>query len=785
MSTFADIILPVAIPRLFTYSIPDEIADSVKVGSRVVVSFGKKKFYSGVVYRIHDTKPEEYDVKPITSVVDSNPVVRLSQLELWRWISEYYVSTLGEVYRAALPSGLKLESETRIIYNAHFETDDKLSDKEYKIIDFMSDKKVCSISDLSQAITDFNVIPVLKLLIDKSALFVNEEIKESYKALSEKFYSLAPSCRKEAVLGLKFDQLERAPRQLETLMALLTKLGGLGKAILGASVSRTELMKQPGVQTAALLELVKKGIIEQSDQEVSRLGSVETTDQEANTLSEIQASAYSGIKKSFENHDITLLHGVTSSGKTEIYIHLINQYIEQGKQVLYLLPEIALTTQITSRLRKHFGNRLGIYHSKFSDAERVEVWNNMLGNSGFRVILGVRSSIFLPFESLGLIIIDEEHENSFKQFDPAPRYHARDAAMMLGRIHGAKVLLGTATPSVETYHNAVSGRYGLVELLTRHEGIQMPHIVPVDIKEARRKKQMKSIFSPQLIEAMHTSVAKGEQVILFQNRRGFAPFVECGQCAWVPKCKHCDVSMTYHKNQNQLVCHYCSYSYALPDTCHACGSPALETKGYGTEKIEEEVKVVFPDARVARLDLDTARSRKAFEKIINDFEEHNLDILIGTQMISKGLDFDRVSVVGILNADNMLNYPDFRAFERSYQMMAQVSGRAGRKNKQGLVILQTSDTNHPVIKDVVTNDFMSQFNQQIAERQLFKYPPFYRLINITVKHKDTHTNKKAATMLATRLRAIFGDRVLGPQEPPITRIATYFLQRIILKIEKQ
>jgi primosomal protein N' (replication factor Y) len=453
--------------------------------------------------------------------------------------------------------------------------------------------------------------------------------------------------------------------------------------------------------------------------------------------------------------------------------------------VLYLLPEIALTTQITSRLRKHFGNKLGIYHSKFTDAERVEVWNNMLGNDSFSIILGVRSSIFLPFTSLGLIIIDEEHENSFKQFDPAPRYHARDAAMMLARLHGAKVLLGTATPSIETYHNAVSGRYGLVELFTRHEGIRMPQIIPVDTKEARRKKQMKSLFSPQLVEAINKSVKNGEQVILFQNRRGFAPFVECSQCAWVPKCKHCDVSMTYHKNQNMLVCHYCSYSYQLPDTCHACGSPTLETKGYGTEKIEEETKQVFPDARVARLDLDTARSRKAFEKIIGDFEDHQLDILIGTQMISKGLDFDRVSVVGILNADSMLNFPDFRAFERSFQMLSQVSGRAGRKNKQGLVILQTSDTGHPVVKDVITNNFESHYKQQISERMQFRYPPFFRLINLSVKHKDASTNRKAALMLASALRTVFGERVLGPQEPPVGKIANYFIQRIILKIEKQ
>ncbi len=785
MSSYADIILPIPLPRLFTYSIPDDLAGAVVSGSRVVVSFGKKKFYSGIVYQIHDKRPVEYEVKPITSVVDSAPVVTTQQLQFWDWMAEYYVCSVGEVYKAALPSGLKLESESRVIYNALFETNESLSEREYAIIDFISSKKICSVQDMAQAITDFNILPVLKQLIDKNAVFINEEIKENYKPRSEKYFTLSPQCRNEATLGKWFDKLEKAPRQQESLMSFLTLVGGLGKAMMGIAISRTDLFKSPVIQPGAWLELINKGIIEQSVREVSRLDTTKMESMEANTLSQIQSNALQSIHQSFSQHDITLLHGVTSSGKTEIYIHLINHYLQQGKQVLYLLPEIALTTQITTRLRKHFGNRLGIYHSKFSDAERVEVWNNLLHHTGFEVILGVRSSIFLPFNALGLIIVDEEHENSFKQFDPAPRYHARDAAMMLARQHGAKVLLGTATPSMESYFNVRNNRYGLVELHTRHEGIQMPRILPVDTKEAKRKKQMKSIFSPQLITSMRESISKGEQVILFQNRRGFAPFVECAQCAWIPKCKHCDVSMTYHKNQNMLVCHYCSYAYPLPDTCNACGSPALETKGYGTEKIEEDVQLEFPEARVARMDLDTAKSKKAFEKIIADFENHQLDILIGTQMVSKGLDFDNVSVVGILNADNMLNYPDFRAFERSFQLMAQVSGRAGRKNKQGLVILQTTDPSHPVIQDVIANNFINHYEQQLNERQMYKYPPFYRLINLSVKHKDAVINRKAAIMLGNQLRTIFGDRILGPQEPPINRIANYFIQRIVLKIEKK
>lgn len=757
----------------------------VSVGSRVVVSFGKKKYYSGIVYRIHHQKPLEYEVKAITSVVDSRPVVRESQLRFWDWIAEYYVCSLGEVYKAALPSGLKLESESRIIHNPDFEDEVPLNDREFIVMNFLSAKKVCSVQDLSQAIDGFNVIPVLKQLLEKKAVFVNEEIKEGYKAKSEKFYALAHDCRNETQLALWFDKLNRSPRQLETLMAFITALGGLGKANLGSTVSRSVLLADKNIQSGALQELVTKNIIEVSTKEVSRLTTPNATITEASELSEVQLNALNEIQESFFNHDITLLHGVTSSGKTEIYIHLINQYLKKGTKVLYLLPEIALTTQITSRLRKHFGDRLGVYHSKFSDAERVEVWNNLLSDNGLDIIVGVRSSVFLPFEQLGLIIVDEEHENSFKQYDPAPRYHARDAAMVLARQHGAKVLLGTATPSMESYFNARNGRYGLVELLTRYQGIQMPRIEAVDTKEAARKKQMKSIFSPQLITAINNSIGKGEQSILFQNRRGFAPFVECGQCAWVAKCKSCDVSMTYHKNQNMLVCHYCAYAFSLPETCHACGSPALEAKGYGTEKIEEEIKLQFPNARVARLDLDTARSRKSFEKIIGDFENRELDILIGTQMISKGLDFDNVSVVGILNADNMLNYPDFRAFERSFQLMAQVSGRAGRKNKQGLVVLQTSDPTHPVIQDVVANNFQNHYLQQLDERQQFKYPPFHRIIHIAVKHKDFDINRKAAVMLGNQLRSLLGERLLGPQEPPINRIATYFIQRIMVKMEKK
>ncbi len=508
----------------------------------------------------------------------------------------------------------------------------------------------------------------------------------------------------------------------------------------------------------------------------------ETVD--AKTLSPEQERAYNDITDSFINHNVTLLHGVTSSGKTELYIHLITEYLKKGKQVLYLLPEIALTTQITTRLKKHFGDELGIFHSRFNDAERVEVWNNLINNSGYRVILGVRSSVFLPFKNLGLVIVDEEHETSYKQFDPAPRYHARDAAVVLAAMSGAKTLLGTGTPSFETYHNCENKKYGIVELFERYRGIKMPEILPVDTKEAYRKKQMKSHFHPILLEKMKEALDNDEQVILFQNRRGFSPYVECRQCAWVPRCEYCDVSLTYHKHLNQLVCHYCGHALFLPKTCPACGSHEVQTRGFGTEKIEEEIKQIFPAAVTGRMDLDTTRNKNSYEKIIGEFEQKKIQILIGTQMITKGLDFDSVSIVGILNADNMLNYPDFRAFERSYQMMAQVSGRAGRKGKQGLVILQTSDPQHPVIQNVVKNDFLNSYKTQLEERLLFRYPPFHRLINITIKHRDKMRCDKAARMLGAFMSRSLGDRVLGPQAPPINRIQNLFLNKLLVKIEK-
>ncbi|MBS2096653.1 replication restart helicase PriA [Carboxylicivirga linearis] len=782
---FVDIILPVPLPRLFTYSIPEDMVSMVEVGKRVVVSFGKKKSYSGIVFKLHNNKPKEYETKPILSVLDSAPIVNNEQLRFWQWLADYYQCTLGEVYKAALPSGLKMESETNVIYNAEFVADHPLSPNEDKILDIVSAKKVCTINELNQLSGLKNCLPVLKRLLEYNALFVNEKLKEGFKAKTEKVLSLCDEYKNDESMHAAFDNLSRAPKQLELLMAFLSMCGGVNKANEGVFVSRQDLLKKNNASSSTLKELITKNIVCESERNIDRLDLTEKEKHEAHPLNEAQQDAHQQIQNAFATKDVCLLHGVTSGGKTEIYIHLIEEQLKKGKQVLYLLPEIALTTQITTRLKKHFGNLLGIYHSKFADAERVEVWNNLLEQKTYKVILGVRSSIFLPFQNLGLIVVDEEHENTYKQFDPAPRYHARDAAIVLANIFGAKTLLGTATPSIESYFNAQQGKYALIELTQRFEGIQMPEIIAVDTREARRKKKMNSHFSPVLLQHMDEALANGEQVILFQNRRGFSPFIECGQCAWVAKCVNCDVSMTYHKHFNQLVCHYCNHTEKLPDVCPACHSPAIETRGFGTEKIQEEMSILYPDYKVARMDLDTTRSKSAYDKIISKFEEGKVQILIGTQMISKGLDFENVRVVGILNADNMLNYPDFRAFERSFQLMTQVSGRAGRKHKRGLVILQTSNPQHPVIMDVINHNFANHYQGQIEERRAFKYPPFHRLIYITIKHKDQQITNQAAYFIAKQLTTVLGNRVLGPQAPVINRIQNQFIKKVLIKVEKK
>lgn len=787
MEKFVDVILPLPLPGSFTYSLPAQWVNSVWTGCRVVVPFGKKKYYTAIVYRIHENKPKEYEVKEILSILDTHPVLFDSQFRFWEWLAEYYLCTLGDVYKAALPSGLKLESETVVEYNPDFESDVRLTDKEQLIFDLLSDDTVQSVIRLGKDSGIKNILPVIKSLLDKEAIFVKEELRRTYKPRIEIRVRLAPEMRNERRLHILFDELSRAPKQLDLLMKyieLSRTLNGNPANVHPKEISKKELLQRAGVSPAAFTGLVEKHVFEVYSSEVGRIHYQQRKLLPLNPLNEFQQKAYHEVLSCFEEKNVCLLHGVTASGKTEIYIHLIEQMIQQGKQVLYLLPEIALTTQITERLQRVFGSRLGVYHSKFPDAERVEIWQKQLTEQDYDIILGVRSSVFLPFKRLGLVIVDEEHENTYKQQDPAPRYHARNAAIMLASMYKARTLLGTATPSIESWHNATSGKYGLVELKERYKEIKLPKIIPVDIQELQRKKRMNGPFSPLLLQYVREALEEGEQVILFQNRRGFAPMIECKVCGWVPKCKNCDVSLTYHKGLNQLTCHYCGYTTTLPRVCPACEGTDLRNRGFGTEKIEDDVKILFPEATVARMDLDTTRTRSSYERIISDFEQGKTNILIGTQMVSKGLDFDHVSVVGILNADTMMNYPDFRAYERAFQLMAQVAGRAGRKNKQGTVVLQTKNIEHPVIEEVINNDFEKMVAEQLAERQMFHYPPYYRLIYVYLKNKNEQLLDLMAQTMATKLRAVLGGRVLGPDKPPVARIQTLFIRKIVVKIEQ-
>ena len=785
MKKYVDVIVPLPVAGQYTYSVPADLEDKVKAGCRIVVPFGSKKFYTAIVTSVHQNAPETYETKDLVEVLDTSPVLLKRQYDFWKWLADYYLCTLGDVYKAALPSGMKLESETLVVSNPEFEADKPLPEKEQRILDLLSDDSEQCITQLEKASGIKNLLPVIKSLLEKEAIRVKEELKRSYKPRVEVRVRLTEGMQAEETVHRLFDTLARAPKQLALLMKYIELSGWSGEKKNLKEVSRKALLDATGATNSVFNGLVEKHIFETYIFEIGRLseGPVETVG--LNPLSMAQQRAYTEILAHFHQKNVCLLHGVTASGKTEIYIHLIQQAIQAGKQVLYLLPEIALTTQITERLRRVFGNRLGIYHSKFPDAERVEIWRKQLTDQDYDVILGVRSSVFLPFRRLGLVIVDEEHENTYKQQEPAPRYHARNAAIMLASMFGAKTLLGTATPSIETYYNAVNGKYGWVQLTERHQQIQLPHIEVVDIKELARKKRMTAQFSPLLLQKICEALDQKEQVILFQNRRGFAPMIECRTCGWVPKCKNCDVSLTYHKGLNQLTCHYCGYTYQVPKSCPACGGVELMNRGFGTEKIEDDIKLIFPEARVARMDLDTTRTRTAYERIIADFEEGKTDILIGTQMVSKGLDFDRVSVVGILNADSMLNYPDFRSYERAFQLMAQVAGRAGRKNKQGLVVLQTKSPDLPLIHQVVANDYNGLYQTQIDERRLFKYPPFYRLIYVYLKHRKEEVLEQAADLMAGYLRNGLGERVLGPDRPPVSRIQTLFIRKIVVKIEQQ
>lgn len=781
---YADVILPLSLENTYTYSIPADLVHAVSSGCRVIVHFGKKRYYTAIVVSVHDKVPDSrYETKEIYALLDGAPVLRRPQLRFWQWIATYYMCKLGDVYKAALPSGLKLESETTVAYNDDFEATEPLRKNEQAVLDAFTGAVKLSVSELEKKTGIRNVLPILTSLIAKGAVEVSEEMKRGYTPKLETYIRLTATYTNEARLQQAFTDLLRAKKQ-ELLLICYLDLSHVLNTTLRMEVSKKELLEKSGYTAAVLDGLLKRGILESYDKEVGRLQTAVCRKQPPKALTDAQQKAYNEIHDSFKIKDVCLLHGVTSSGKTEVYIHLIDQALKLGKQVLYLLPEIAITVQITERLVNVFGDSLLVYHSKFSDNERVEVWNKLLNTQEPMVVLGVRSSLFLPFRNLGLIIVDEEHETSFKQQDPAPRYHARNAAIVLASMHGAKTLLGSATPSIDSYFNAQTGKYGLVELNTRYEDIKMPEITTVDIKELRRKKIMKdTLFSPLLIERIGEALAKKEQIILFQNRRGFAPMIECHTCGWIPKCVNCDVSLTYHKFRNQLTCHYCGYTYQLPRVCPDCKGTELRMMGFGTEKVEEEIAAIFPDVKTERLDFDTARTRTAYERIIADYEKGKTQILIGTQMLSKGLDFGNVSVVGILNADSLMNFPDFRSHERAFQLMVQVSGRAGRKNKQGTVILQTSQPDHPLIRMVQHFAYKEMVSLQLSERSMFRYPPYYRLIVIVLRSRNETALNELSVLYAERLFARLGQRVLGPVTPPVTRIQTFHLKKIVIKIE--
>lgn len=781
---YIDVILPLPLGSKFTYSVPDEWSKLIQIGMRVIVPFGKKKMYTAIVSLIHSNAPTLYQAKEILYILDDAPILKYPQLKFWEWISAYYQAYIGDVYQAAVPSGLKLQSETQVRINADFEEEIAMSEKEFLILDALSDGKIKNVNELNQITGLRDTMPTLKMLMEKGAVEVSEELTEKYRAKTESYVRLNKELASDEKLKEIFDELGRAKKQLDLLMHYLDLSKFLSKKDV-REISKKNLLEKSGVSDAILKGLVDKGILEVYKKEIGRLDLSELKTETAYPLVDFQYEAYSQILTQFAEKQVVLLHGVTSSGKTEIYVHLIQRMLEENKQVLYLVPEIALTTQLTSRLKRIFGNKIGIYHSKFSDAERVEIWDNLLNNKGYEIVIGVRSSVFLPFRQLGLVIVDEEHEVSYKQFDPAPRYHARNAAIVLASMHGAKTLLGTATPAIESYFNAKIGKYGFVELNTRFQEIELPEILVVDTKEAYRKKQMEGHFTPVLTEKITRALNNNEQIILFQNRRGYAPYMECKSCAFVPKCKNCDVSLTVHKYLNKLTCHYCGYTENIPQICPVCNTPNLTNRGFGTEQIEQEILEFFPKARVMRMDLDTTRSKKSYEKIIGDFEAGKIDILVGTQMVTKGLDFERVSLVGILNADNMLNFPDFRSHERAFQLMAQVSGRAGRKHKRGTVVLQTSNPEHPVIGQVLRNDYAAMYNTQSAERKQFRYPPYYRLIEITLRHRDVKVLDKVSKELAQNLIKIFGGRVIGPNIPLVSRIQTFYIKNILLKLETE
>lgn len=792
---FIDVIVPLSVANKFTYCVPKEMNEFIAVGKRVIVQFGKTKFYTAVVYNVHNNPPKDYAAKYIDSILDDEPIVTAAQLQLWDWISHYYVCNPGDVMNAALPSGLKLSSTSHITINPDFSLDempyDYFTDKEHAVLEALMVNASLSFEDVSVMLSLKTVQVFISKLIKKGAIVIYEEIKDKYKPKLVDYIGVNPTLlNSELQLKEVLDALEKkAFKQAEVLLSVLHLLKTDETAKQLGLVKKSVLLKT--FDSAAIKGLVKKEVLIETELETSRL-LFDNKEKTNKTLNDFQVQAVKDIEQQFETKQAVLLHGVTGSGKTEIYSELINKVIAQGKQVLYLVPEIALTTQLINRIRAVFGNSVGIYHSKFSENERVEIWNsilhegdNKLDAKHFNIVLGTRSALFLPFNNLGLIIIDEEHDNSYKQQDPAPRYHARDAAMYLANLHKAKVLLGTATPSFESYYNALHNKFGLVRIAERHGNASLPTTVVCDLKKENQQHQNKGIFSHQLVTAITQALAKKEQVILFQNRRGFAPYTECTSCNWIPHCTHCDVALIYHKQTNKLSCHYCGYTMQPPNACGACGNNNLKYKGFGTEKIEEEIEILFPSAKVARMDLDTTRSKYAYKQLIDEFELGNIDVLVGTQMVTKGLDFDNVSVVGVLNVDSVLNFPDFRSYEKAYQLIVQVSGRAGRKDKKGTVYVQTNQPEHTVINHVLADNYLQFYQSQINEREQFHYPPFTRVIELSVVSKDLVVVNDIAQQLANQLKPLFGGMMLGPEFPLVAKIKDQYHKRILLKINRE
>ncbi|MBP1221518.1 primosomal protein N' [Flavobacterium sp. 1355] len=776
---FVEVILPLSLAKTFTYRVSETEFHFIKKGMRVAVPFGKSKMYTGLVMDIHENAPNLYEAKEIHQILDEIPIGTEIQLKHWLWIANYYMCGIGDVYRGAFPTGLLLESETIISHKPNVTVNDsELSDDEFLIYEALHHQSSLKVQDIVSILNKKNILPVLQKMILKDIIVLEEEIKESYKPKLIRYVKLHSQYETDEGLEQLLQVLKSAHKQKEIVLSYF-QLRALEKS----PVTVKKLTEVSGSTSTVIKALIEKEILEEYFIQHDRVSYEGKASEKQLLLSEAQEAAFDSIKKNLSEKEVCLLHGVTSSGKTEIYIKLIEEYLSSGKQILYLLPEIALTTQLVSRLRLHFGDKVAVFHSKYSNNERVEVWKQTLENSEkAQIVIGARSALFLPFADLGLLIVDEEHEQTFKQVDPAPRYHARDSAIVLANLHKAKVLLGSATPSIETYFNTQTDKYGLVSLSERYNNVRMPEIVLVDLKDKHFRKRMTGHFSDVLIEEIAEALTLGEQIILFQNRRGYSPIIECLTCGHVPHCQQCDVSLTFHKHKNQLRCHYCGYSISKPTHCHSCSSVDMTTKGFGTEQIEQELMSLFPKAKTWRMDQDTTRGKFGFEKIIDSFKNREIDILVGTQMLAKGLDFDNVSLVGIMNADNMLHHPDFRAFERSYQMMTQVAGRAGRADKQGKVIIQTYNPNHNTIQQVTNHNYLGMYKEQLYDRQIYKYPPYFRIIKLTLKNKDYDKLKEGAMWLYQVLSQNLDMPVLGPEEPAINRIRNEYIRTILIKI---